>query len=104
MKVMSIHISCYTKYSPAELQGRLSELSEKYSEIFPFHYCLSDVVVPHPIQKEISNEFGLDPNSYFIVSVNNKALEIPTDEIAKMIRKEFGKENVIVLLNGEDLI
>lgn len=104
MKVMSIHISCYTKYSPAELQERLNELSGKYSKIFPFHYCLSAVVVPHLIQKEISNEFGLDPSSYFIVSVNNKTLEISTDEIAKMIRKEFGKENVIVLLNGEDMI
>jgi hypothetical protein len=60
--------------------------------------------VPHPIQKEISNEFGLDPCSYFIMSVNNKALEISTDGIANIIRNELGKENVIMLLNGEDLI
>ena len=101
---MSIHISCYTKYSSSELQRRLNELSGKYSEIFPFHYYLSSAEVPHPIQKEISSEFGLDPCSYFIVSVNNKALEISTDEMANMIRDELGKENVIILLNGEDLI
>lgn len=101
---MSIHISCYTKYSLAELQGRLNIFSAKYPHIFPKHYYLSTAGIPHPIQKEISNEFGLNPFSYFVVCVNNKALEISTDEIANMIRNEFGKENVIVLLNGEDLI
>jgi hypothetical protein len=101
---MSIHISCYTKYSPYELQGKLNNLSEKYSDLFPLHYYLSSAVVPHPIQKEISNEFGLDPCSYFIMSVNNKALEMSTDVIANVIRNELGKENVIMLLNGEDLI
>ena len=53
--------------------------------------------------KEISNEFGLDPESFFYIDVNNKALEISTDEMAYMVRDELGKENVIVLLNGEDL-
>jgi hypothetical protein len=38
------------------------------------------------------------------MSVNNKALEISTDGIANIIRNELGKENVIMLLNGEDLI
>lgn len=104
MRVMAIHISCYTKYTPAELQSKLNELSGKYLEIFPFHYILSNSKVPHSIQKEMSNEFGLDPCSYFIISVNNKTLEISTAEIANVIRNEFGKENVIVLLNGEDLI
>ena len=65
---------------------------------------MSTAGIPHPIQKEVSNEFGFDPVSYCYISVNNKSLKISTDEMADMIRKELGTENVIVLLNGEDLI
>lgn len=101
---MSISLTCYTKFSILDLQRRLSDLSRKYSEIFPAHYYLSTAGIPHPIQKEVSNEFGLDPMSYCYLSVNNKALEISTDEMADIIREELGKENVIILLNGEDLI
>jgi len=38
------------------------------------------------------------------MSVNNKALEMSTDGIANVIRNELGKENVIMLLNGERLV
>lgn len=101
---MSIHLSCYTKFTLTELQKKLNEFSEKYPHVFPLHYYLSTAGVPHPIQKEISNEFGLNPCSYFVVSVNNKALKISTAEMADMIRKNLGDDNVIVLLNGEDLL
>lgn len=101
---MSIHISCYTTYSLAELQGKLKIFTEKYPYVFPDQYYLSNGVIPHPIQREVASDFGLVPCSYFVISVNNKALEISTDEMADMVRNELGKENVIVLLNGEDLI
>lgn len=98
---MSIHISCYTTYTLTELQERLNILSAKYPSIFPWQYELSAVCKPHPLQREIASEFGVNSCSYFVISVVNKALEISTDEIADIIRKELGKEYVIVLLNGE---
>ena len=101
---MSIHISCYTTYNLAELQGKLNALAAKYSCVFPAQYYLSNGFIPHPIQREVASDFGLVPCSYFVISVNNKSLKISTDEIADMVRNELGKENVIVLLNGEDLI
>lgn len=101
---MSIHLSCYTKLAFMELQRKLEHFEEKYPNIFPVHYVLSTAGVPHPIQKEIANEFGLDPTSYFLVSVNDKSLEISTDIMATMIKKELGKSNVIILYNGEELL
>ncbi|CAI1985402.1 hypothetical protein [Serratia fonticola] len=101
---MSIHISCYTTYNLAELQGKLNAFAEKYPCVFPAQYYLSNGIIPHPIQREVASDFGLVPCSYFVISVNNKSLKISTDEMAEMIRKELGSDNVIVLLNGEDLI
>ncbi len=98
---MSIHISCYTTYSLTELQERLDIFAAKNPNIFPEQYGLSDVCKPHPIQREIASEFGVNSSSYFVVSVVNKALITSTDEMANMIRNELGKEHVIVLLNGE---
>ncbi|MEM6160112.1 hypothetical protein AAH446_06070 [Erwinia sp. P6884] len=101
---MSIGLTCFTKLPFAELQRKLNEFAKRYPDVFPAHYYLSTAGIPHPAQKEVSNEFGLDPISYCYISVNNKFLEISTDEMADMIRKELGSDNVIVLLNGEDLI
>lgn len=101
---MSIGLTCFTKLTVAELQHKLNEFAKRYPDVFPAHYYLSTAGIPHPIQKEVSTEFGLESLSYFYISVNNKFLEISTDEMADMIRKEFGSDNVIVLLNGEDLI
>ncbi|MTD29003.1 hypothetical protein [Erwinia sorbitola] len=101
---MAINIRCYTKLAVSELQHHLDRFLSRNPSVFPQHYILYRARALGPFDKEISNEFGLDPESYFYLAVNNKALEISTDTIADMVRKELGKENVIVLLNGEDLI
>ncbi|MEQ9917258.1 hypothetical protein ABRQ01_11345 [Pectobacterium aroidearum] len=101
---MSIGLTCFTKLAFTDLQHKLNEFATRYPDVFPAHYYLSNAGIPHPIQKEVSNEFGFDPISYCYISVNNKSLKISTDEMANMIRNELGAENVIVLLNGEDLI
>lgn len=101
---MSIGLTCFTKFSFAELQHKLNGFAKRYPNVFPAQYYLSTAGIPHPIQKEVSNEFGFDPLSYFYISVNNKALEISTDKMADMIRKELCSDNVIILLNGEDQI
>ncbi|OAT76293.1 hypothetical protein A9B99_22775 [Mangrovibacter phragmitis] len=54
----------------------------------------------------IAEEFGLkDPKSYFLIVVNDKSFpELNTSEIADVFRQELGEGNIVVLLNGEDLI
>ncbi|ECO0809217.1 hypothetical protein AAL09_12345 [Salmonella enterica subsp. enterica serovar Newport] len=101
---MSIGLTCFTKLPFSDLQHKLNEFAKLYPDVFPAHYYLSTAGIPNPFQKEVSNEFGLNPLSYCYISVNNKSLEISTDEMADMIRKVLGSDNVIVLLNGEDLI
>ncbi len=101
---MSIDIRCYTKLKVSDLQVKLEQLLLKNPDIFPEHYLLYNARNLELFDKEISNGYGLDPKSYFRVHVINKAFEISTDKIADMIRNELGKDNVIVLLNGEDQI
>lgn len=54
----------------------------------------------------IAEEFGLkEPKSYFLIAVNDKSFpELNTTGIADLFRQELGEGNIIVLLNGEDLI
>lgn len=101
---MSIGITCFTNYNIKELQEKLDSFSVKYPEIFPEKYYLSKAILPDSVDTEISNEFGLMPKSYLYISVNDKSLSISTDDIATLVKNELGKNNVVVLLNGEDLI
>lgn len=101
---MSINLRCYTTLSVDELQKKLDIFLANHPEIFPKHYILYKARELERFDKEISNEFGLDPKSYFYISVSNKLLEICTNEIASLVKDELGKDNVIVLHNGEDLI
>uniref|UniRef100_A8GK55 Uncharacterized protein n=2 Tax=Serratia TaxID=613 RepID=A8GK55_SERP5 len=54
----------------------------------------------------IAEEFGLkEPKSYFLIAVNDKSFpELTTSGIADVFRQELGEGNIIMLLNGEDLI
>ncbi|QHB31047.1 hypothetical protein F0T03_01755 [Yersinia canariae] len=101
---MSIDIRCYTKLIVPDLQVKLDQFLLKYPDVFPEHYMLYKARDLGLFDKEISNEFGLDPESYFGLHITNKTLEISADEMANMIRQALGADNVIVLLNGEDLI
>ncbi|EMO7837564.1 hypothetical protein AB2842_003133 [Morganella morganii] len=101
---MSIDLRCYTTLSVAELQKKLDVFVAKHPEVFPEHYILYRAKELGPFDKEISNEFGLDPESYFYISVSNKLLKICTNDIARLVKDELGKDRVIVLHNGEDLI
>jgi len=96
---------------------------EKYDDLFDGPYLMFD---PHAILSHqqlaliddrvekynqetkllIAEEFGLkDPKSYFLIAVNDKSFpELNTSGIADVFRQELGGGNIIVLLNGEDLI
>lgn len=101
---MAIDITCFTKLITSDLQRKLDDLQTKNPSVFPGHYLLYKARKVDNIGIEISNEYGLEPKSLFRISVINKTLEISTDQLANMIRKSLGADNVIVLLNGEDLI
>ncbi len=101
---MSIDLRCYTTLPVDKLQKKLDIFLSKYPDIFPRHYVLYKARELGKFDKEISNEFGLEPESYFYISVSNKTLEVCTSKIASLVKDELGKKNVIVLLNGEDLI
>ncbi|MBC3382300.1 hypothetical protein H8I69_24665 [Serratia fonticola] len=120
---MAIDITCYTKLGVESLQPKLDVIKLNYGCLFEQSYLMypAHEVLTHEQLKFIEDrvekyknetdlliaeEFGLEePKSYFMISVNDKSFpELNTSEIADMLRKELGEENIIVLLNGEDLI
>ena len=60
---MSIDIRCYTTLTVPELQVKLNQLLQRNSDVFAEHYVLHRARELGPFDKEISNEFGLDPTS-----------------------------------------
>lgn len=120
---MAIDITCYTKLGVESLQPKLDVIKLNYGYLFEQSYLMyaAQEVLTHgqlkfiedrveKYKKEtdllIAQEFGLEePKSYFMISVNDKSFpELNTSEVADMLRKELGEGNIIVLLNGEDLI
>ncbi|WP_248465984.1 hypothetical protein [Pectobacterium versatile] len=120
---MSIDITCYTSIDIGELKERLDMTRKHTGHLFDGPYLMFE---PHVIlgrqQLEliddriekynqetkllIAEEFGLKkPKSYFLVAVNDKSFpDLNTSEIADVFRRELGEGNIVVLLNGEDLI
>lgn len=120
---MSIDIICYTSISIDELKERLDMARKTTGHLFDGPYLMFE---PHLILNRqqleliddriekynqetkllIAEEFCLkEPRSYFLVAVNDKSFpELNTSEIADVFRHELGEGNVVVLLNGEDLI
>lgn len=120
---MAIDITCYTKLETNVLQSKLDSIKFKFNHLFSLSYIMYDA---HNILNNqqieliddrterynqetkllIAEEFGLkEPKSYFMISVNDKSFpEMNTSEIADLLRTELGKENIIILLNGEELI
>lgn len=120
---MAIDITCYTKLGVELLQPKLDVIKLNHSYLFDqaylmyaAHEILTDEklkVIEDRVEKYkhetdllIAEDFGLEePKSYFMISVNDKSFpKLNTSEVADMLRKELGEENIIVLLNGEDLI
>ncbi|WP_145556583.1 hypothetical protein [Yersinia canariae] len=120
---MSIDITCYTSINIDELKERLGVMREKYRYLFDGPYLMfeprtilsrqqfeliDDCVEKYNQETKllIAEEFGLkEPKSHFLIAVNDKSFpELNTSEIADVFRQELGEGNIIVLLNGEDLI
>lgn len=120
---MAIDITCYTKLDVESLQPKLDVIKLNHSCLFDQSYLMytAHEVLTHEQLKSIEDrvdkykketdlliaeEFGLEEaRSYFMISVNDKSFpKVNTSEVADMLRKELGEENIIVLLNGEDLI
>lgn len=120
---MAIDITCYTKLGVESLQPKLDVIKLNYGYLFEQSYLMyaahelltheqlkfiEDRVEKYKNETDllIAEELGLEePKSYFMISVNDKSFpELNTSEVADMLRKELGEENIIVLLNGEDLI
>ncbi|ERM14409.1 hypothetical protein ACVWWU_002706 [Pantoea sp. PA1] len=120
---MSIDIACYTSINVDELKERLDVVRTKYDHLFDGPYLMFEPrtilsrqqleLIDDRIEKYnqetkllIAEEFGLKkPKSYFLIAVNDKSFpELDTSGIADVFRQELGEENIVVLLNGEDLI
>lgn len=120
---MAIDIMCYTKLDTNLMNSKIDYIKSKYNNIFNESYVIYKA---HPVlnrqelsllksesekyQKEtkllIAEEFGLEgARSYFMISVNDKSFPVyGTSDIANILRKELGNENIIILHNGEEPI
>ncbi|MCO7256059.1 hypothetical protein KSI86_18045 [Dickeya oryzae] len=120
---MAIDIICYTSINIDVLKERLDMTKISTAHLFDGPYLIFE---PHEVLNRqqlefiddhiekynqetkllIAEEHGLkEPKSYFLVSVNDKSFpSLNTSGIADLFRRELGEENIIVLLNGEDLI
>lgn len=120
---MSIDIACYTSIHIDVLKEKLGMVKERFACLFDGPYLMFE---PHTILSRqqleliddyveqynqetkllIAEEFGLkEPKSYFLIAVNDKSFPaLNTSEIADVLRQELGEGNIIVLLNGEELI
>jgi hypothetical protein len=127
---MAIDLIIYTKIDTDILQLELDRIQAKYPNLFsvcetrcypayimyPARFIADEESLlliedrseryHMEARRLIADEFGMmNPKSDFMVSLNDKSFsEINTTEMADLMRKELGADNIIVLHSGDTLI
>jgi hypothetical protein len=101
---MAVDLVCYVSNTLSDVEEMLENLSGQHKEIFPKKFLISSAGKADSFHKEIALEYGLNSQSVFLVSLNDKSAACLVLDIAKMLKKSFGEENIIVLHGNETLI
>ena len=100
---MSIDLSCYVSASTTEVQAAIDLMKKQHAGLFTSKFLISQVWNANEVHKEIAQEFGLDANCIFLVSLTDKGAADLLPSVEELIKNLFGASNVIILFENEIL-
>lgn len=104
---MSIHIHAYSAFSKKITDNFIHEMKINFPDLFSRNFLISDSDNLDSFSLEMAVEDSGIPSYFksdFIISLNNKEFSIYMLDIANLFKNKFRNENIILLLNGEDLM
>jgi len=76
-------------------------LSTRHADLFSYKFLISRILDSSDGNKEIALEFGFHSRFLFLVRVNDHDSSPRIREVAGLLRRTFGPQNVLVLFENE---
>jgi hypothetical protein len=105
---MAINLFCYSNYTKIDAQILLDTVEGKFEDLFREKFFLSTVSEMDERHHLLLRDFDINPNftakSFFLILLADKNAAPELDEVAGVMKTEFGEKNLIVLYENEMLV
>ena len=101
---MSIDIYCYSKLELNESDAIIKSLRSNESSIFEIAYQIFNSIPADALAQEIASENGLMARSVFLVHMEKQQEFTTPERVATALKRAFGSDNVLVLLQNEKVL
>ncbi len=97
---MAIDLFCYATEPVAEVQRKIDLLSAQHKGLFTKRFLIYKAGNANQTHKEIALEHGLNANSEFMISLNDKSAADLVPTVLLLIKYALGNGNVIIMSDG----
>lgn len=98
---MSIGLFCYVAEPVSTVDSVLSEARAQHEDLFASKFLISSAREATAMHKEIASEYGVEAQTFFLVTLNEKKSADLITSVANLFRKMLFKNSVLILLENE---
>lgn len=99
---MAIDLFCHSSLDKADVEKALQLLSTKHADLFSYKFLISKIFDSDDEDDvETAKKFGFKSRFVFLIRVNDKDESHRIREVADVLRRTFGPQNVLVLFENE---
>ena len=98
---MAIYLCCHSTLDKADVEKVLQQLSTEHADLFSHKFLISKFLDSGDVHKETARQFGFRSRFFFLIRVNDKSEAHRMREVAGVLRKAFGSQNVLVLFEND---
>jgi hypothetical protein len=98
---MAIDLFCYSGLSRPETQSLIEEIGRKHGNLFSKKFVVSPLQELDDFSIETAREHDLVAASLFLIRLADKSAAAELDDVARVMKREFGEGNLVVLFENE---
>lgn len=98
---MAIDLVCHSPLDKTDVEKAIQLLSTQHADLFSYKFLISKIMDSDDVDEEIAREFGFKSRFVFLIRVNDHDSSPRIREVAGLLRRTFGPQNVLVLFENE---
>jgi len=102
---MAVDVFFYTNIDPIAANNLISSLKASRADLFSGKFILNSAREATIVHNEIASEYGFsNARALFLMRLSNKEAAAEVLQAAEVVREQFGREHVLLLLENEKKI
>jgi hypothetical protein len=101
---MALNLFCYSPFSKAKAQSLIDKTKRGHKDLFRKKFTIYAADSMDDQYSFIPSEFNFVANSSFLVLLAEKNAAPELDDVARVLKSEFGEKNLLVLFENESLM